>query len=936
LIETIEKTYGKPRGRTALYDTLGLAFEEATRLSENNPGRYIAVMQYTDGEDTDSKNWNEEQLVSTFQRLVERNGNVYYFKTMLDSKMGDPLPPIGQAGAPKISISTPLRSSLPVVLPNAVLVPESQLRLDWGISDKAAQLLRGRDIAFKFRSEGQSVIAAEFIPTRFKDGRGEVSVQYKVKNPEALDAKKEYRGHLVPTYPSFPQHVVQGPPKIPVLFQAEKTPLILARRPKDGEAFPVGKPVTFYLSTIQDADVLWDFGNGESAVGRSVQYTYLSPGDYEVSVRVESDPRIGASTDRFKIQIVDVGIILEPLSRTPYAGEPNRYRARTRGTAERHAWIVDGTSYAGQGRSDGFAGTEIDLELNAGRHTIQARAFFELTTAQTDEIVVNVDLEPQVRITAPQDRSHWIFGDPIKCRGKAGGAVQIIRWRVMERESQSVLHELERPVDGEVGEFEFTVEEQSGVSNVIVEAWGMVDSIQESRWPVDTKSVHLKSLERGLALLEPTASQVLRPGREVDFLVKVVGRDVDQIRWWMKNAETGESISLPTPVSVQVDAGRGAARWKYALPREIGSCSANLFIEAIMGQGLRQPEPLKERLRYSFSAIEIIAPEGVLHPFDVCSFSLTSYDGVSNLTWRFPYEESSRLQQPPFTIEKYGPHRVVCEAMMFGGEVHQDQIEFEVVPKDELQAVLEVERNSILSSEYTVTDKSIGDVARRRWTVDGVGQGSEDSEILAVLDGYGRHVIGLTVISPEYTDGRNAAEDSAEKIVVLRNWPVTILLWFLSLLAAGVALRYFCGNQPVAWHLKYGKKIERMVPMVSLKKYWSRWYKEARIPFEDVDLKPIGDLVVNRRRGTGKKKEGFMRTSSPNDEIRADCIRSSSDLVKLYLVTDARFLSKIGDAPELTYFELLMNRKLRIWDVIFSVGSVAGLLAFNLWLWFRI
>lgn len=64
-----------PRGNTALYDAIGLAFEEADKL-EKEPNTAFLLEILTDGEENCSERWNAERLRSEISRRKESGWTV--------------------------------------------------------------------------------------------------------------------------------------------------------------------------------------------------------------------------------------------------------------------------------------------------------------------------------------------------------------------------------------------------------------------------------------------------------------------------------------------------------------------------------------------------------------------------------------------------------------------------------------------------------------------------------------------------------------------------------------------------------------------------------------------------------------------------------------------------------------------------------------------
>ena len=320
LMERLRKGYGPPDGGTALYDSIGMALEEAERLSKQSPGRYIAVLVYTDGKDEGSLRWTPDSLQKRFAGVRFVNKNLMLAFTPIGSDLPPPFTGDGVVvGEPKIPIAIQVPPG-PYTLENPRLKPSQKVPLDFRISPEAQRLLAGQAASIEFVSDGGKALAVRLPGSPYKLEAGRVEVQLDVADAENVKADQEYSGILKLKYPVLKEHIVIGNDRVALRFQKEEPPKIYDLRPKDGETFAARKEIFFYADTLQNAKVLWDFGDGDSAQGHTGKHAYNMAGERTVQVKVVSDPRVPPTVKTLKLNIIDVATALDPMTGPVFAG----------------------------------------------------------------------------------------------------------------------------------------------------------------------------------------------------------------------------------------------------------------------------------------------------------------------------------------------------------------------------------------------------------------------------------------------------------------------------------------------------------------------------------------------------------------------------------------------------------------------------------------
>lgn len=484
LIQRIQNGYGPPNGGTALYDSLAMAFEEAERLSRQNPNRYISVMVYTDGNDEGSKEWTREALQKRFNQLVEQNKNLWLFFTPLD-KVNPVLDPKQSGehvvvGEPKIPISLRLASDS-FVLRNPKLESKQTIGLEFLGSDGDWGRLDGKAMNFAFEAvAGQKINLRPASPS-VKMHKGRIDVPIEVTNPNDLKADEEYSATLKITYPELEKHTVQGSRSVRLSFQRSAPPRIFEFRPADGTTFAAGKPVTFWVSTLQGTKILWDFGDGTSGTGQSISHVYNTPGDRKVSLRVEADAAIGATKQELTLHIIDVGVSIDPIPSPIMEGSQVKLTGTGRGDIQRYEWIIDGQKFDGRKTGSGTqTGSELTYTFDrSGKHVVSVVGYAEKAVAQSEERSFDV-LRLALAIVQPQDAAKLFFGEKNRYSAQVDGPINEVVWTLRKKDepdaAAAIIHQITRPVtaagDSHTSEFEYTFADATEGIDVVVEAVG--------------------------------------------------------------------------------------------------------------------------------------------------------------------------------------------------------------------------------------------------------------------------------------------------------------------------------------------------------------------------------------------------------------------------------------------------------------------------------
>lgn len=533
-ISRVQSSYGPPSGGTALYDTLGLAFEEAERLSRQYPNRNISVLAYTDGIDESSKKWNPQSLSLRFGQIVRDNQNLFLFYTRIGNE-GLPIDKIiisdrAREGAFKIPLPVSLVQSA-IGLKSPLIEPKQTIELEFLASDANWKLLEGTKLSFQFVADKQN-LSVQVTDAAFR--RGRIPITLEVANPKQLQVDQDYGGRLKITYPTLGRYEVQGRDQVQVTFQRGEKVQIYDIRPADGTAFAAGKPVFFWVKTLQGAKVLWDFGDGTSASGMEIQHVYNTPGDRTVTVSAEADPRVGPTRKTLTVKIIDLGVSIDPVTGTPVEGTPLKFTATGRGQMERFEWVIDGQTFAGEKRSDGKSGTEIAYAFRSpARHVLSVVGYAEKAVVQSEERVLTVIEKPDVQIVSPQTGQSLHFGIKSRFTAQVRGPVQNVRWTISRKgDVGKPLAEAARPVvateSSRTSEWEFAFPEADMPFDAEVVAEARLSSEISLKSPSTAVSFRVE-YPRLTPKIEIEGTQPLPYGKPVQFYLR--GEGIRTVAW---------------------------------------------------------------------------------------------------------------------------------------------------------------------------------------------------------------------------------------------------------------------------------------------------------------------------------------------------------------------------------------------------------------------
>jgi len=409
------RNYPAPANRngTALYDAVGAALRRAEVIVSQDPSAYTTVLVYTDGVDQGagpansgeqgSREFTREQIAELTAELKRRNRNfalvdVY---TPHDESIRD---------AHIVRLQTNR-----FTLPSLRDAPRQEVELRFSFRDTDLVALEGGLLGIVARGpEGGEPPPARVVDGPYQLVNGAVRVALEAE-PHAVEAGYSKAVLQLAYEAPADVHIVgEGGEEIELEFQVDRSPEIRDLRPQGGSEFPVDHEIEFSLSTLEGADVLWDFGGGDSARGAVARHRYASAGDREVSVKV-TDLATGLSAEAsVAFRVVDLRLLVDPPSEPVKTGDRVRLTATATGTflEDSYQWVIEGQVVAGQPRSDGRPGTEIEYRFpRAGEYRVEAHGRTERARVASPELSLVVEETPRLRLVSPVTGETLYYGE---------------------------------------------------------------------------------------------------------------------------------------------------------------------------------------------------------------------------------------------------------------------------------------------------------------------------------------------------------------------------------------------------------------------------------------------------------------------------------------------------------------------------------------------
>ena len=553
MVQQIERVPA-PTGDTALYDTLALACEEAERLSLATPGRNIQVMLYSDGVDEGSIKWTRQSIQARFAQLMDLNKNIWVFQTPLagsQEALNEGTNIVLGSDKSPLSVTVDPGS---VMLKNLAASPTQEFALTLAVPPGASTLLKGNEVKLELSDANGAPLAATLTPAALPLTGGQTSITLQAK-AGAFDPATEVAGQIRMIYPELPMHVLQGPDRIALAAQKAEPPKIYDVRPRDGDSFAARKEITFVANTMQGAQVLWDFGDGNSASGAEVRHAYDTAGDREVKVKVTSDPRQGTTERKLVVHVFDVGVAFDPLAPGLTVGNTVKLGVTARGAVQSYEWLIDGQPFGGSPRPDGKPGSVIDYVFERpGLHEFQVRYIAEKAgELLSDKRTITVAEAPRATILAPQDQTVVTLGTEVEFRAAVEGPVNAVEWVLTTADGGQTreLHRASTPVETQQGAkvalLRHRLEEASDVRSAVMTATPAAE-VGASGVLGSSVALTFRPPNRAISIINPPHGAQIAFDRSVRFEARPEGAGVEHVEWVLKDGAGSELRRERVPV----------------------------------------------------------------------------------------------------------------------------------------------------------------------------------------------------------------------------------------------------------------------------------------------------------------------------------------------------------------------------------------------------
>jgi len=519
-IKTI-KDYPHPivgRGGTALYDTIDMAFESAASISERNPGKYVSVMVYSDGEDEHST-LKKRDMQEKWQEDIQRFPHRRLFLIPLEGAQA-PLNPSENIviGNPKVPLSVQLSQNV-IRLPCARSNPNPMIYLDFSSSQQVQGILSSIPktlcVKCKLIPDTISGIEAELKFSEFELAMGRNELPVIIKN--LAEAKGENRFRLELEYPDLPRYWIMAPKEISITFAECAPPPIYSMWPQTGDSFMMGSNIWFRVDTILDVDIAWDFGDGEGGTGQMVMHAYREAGSKEVSVTAKSPE--GATNKTAVIEVVaPMSVHLSsPQERNYFEGINYKFSCTGSGTIDHYEWVVNGVPIADQ------KGSDFSYSFpRGGSHTIQVRGIAGNGASVYSPVVpISVTPLPVLIIRFPESGRELPPGEEVVFDAMATEPIRKVSFRILDPKTSDLLASGTSQVASQRARWAHSFPPEWCDKEIRIEAEGILEA----------------GIQLELPKAEPVSCFVKSKPPKAQFVIKRGEREVD-------STATGSTITL--------------------------------------------------------------------------------------------------------------------------------------------------------------------------------------------------------------------------------------------------------------------------------------------------------------------------------------------------------------------------------------------------------
>jgi hypothetical protein len=426
-----------PANGTWLRQSIDKALEQVELAGSRNPDAYLTVMVYTDGVDeghgrrgNPGSTITQQQLNERISRLKQRYRN---FNLLNVYKPGDES--IRDAHVVRLGTNR-------LQLANPRVLKSQKFSLDFAFRDTPALELSGRPLRLTLERADGAPLPLRLLggPFRMMSGKLDLEAELFGEWPAGGDVRALLRVGYPEVDGSF--LVTEGGTTVDLLIQGAEAPTIRNLYPAGGSVHPAGREILFSLTTLADAEVEWNFGEGQSAKGSAVRQTFASPGMRSVTVTV-SDPRTGLSTsETFALEVERFGLKLDSPPSPLLVDQKYTFTAAAEGELHHYQWEVNGEVFNGVPRNDGVAGSALEISFSRPgpvRLSVSGEARSG-ARAESSVITLNINPVPALRVTSPASGDSLYFGSSRELRAEVEGSkAQRVRFTILSATGEPVV-----------------------------------------------------------------------------------------------------------------------------------------------------------------------------------------------------------------------------------------------------------------------------------------------------------------------------------------------------------------------------------------------------------------------------------------------------------------------------------------------------------------
>ena len=438
------QTYPEPgvANGTWLRQAIDMALDQAEAVGANKPDAFLTVMVYTDGVDeghgrtrgdisrNKGSSITEAHLDARLSQLRRqyRNFNVVNVYRQGDESIRD------------AHVVRLLTNRLQLVSP--LIRPRQQLSLEFAFRDTQLLALSGRPISLSIEGEAGGVVPLKVTggPFKLTSGKTVITIERGGDWPPGRDV----RAMLRIGYPNIEGSylVAEGGAAVDLLIQGAEAPSIRDLRPEPGAAFPTERDLLFSLTTLPDATVEWNLGDGRTLRGNPVSASFSDPGRRKVTVTV-IDPKTKLSTsESLEIEVARFDIKLDAVAVPLIPNNMITLTATSEGNFDRFTWNVDGQLYPPSDRKDGKAGTALEIRFERPgpvRVSVAGEAK-NGGRVESPPLILNVRPVPALRVTSPASGDVLYFGSSREFRVEVEGVqAHRIRFTLVGADGRPIL-----------------------------------------------------------------------------------------------------------------------------------------------------------------------------------------------------------------------------------------------------------------------------------------------------------------------------------------------------------------------------------------------------------------------------------------------------------------------------------------------------------------